>query len=64
MNTKNNIYKHMIDKRFTSWDLYAGYFPQLFVQIIFRLIWWHVSAARYDITIVMILENFHENSKF
>ena len=28
------------------------------------ILWWHISAARYEIAIVIILENFHENSKF
>ena len=27
-------------------------------------LWWHISAAIYEIAIVIILENFHENSKF
>ena len=26
-------------------------------------IWWHISAARYEIAIIIILENFHENPK-
>ena len=26
-------------------------------------LWWHISAARYEIVIVIILENFHENDK-
>ena len=27
-------------------------------------LWWHISTARYEIAIVKMLENFHENSKF
>ena len=27
-------------------------------------LWWHISAARYEKAIMMILETFHDNSKF
>ena len=30
----------------------------------FHILWWHISAAIYEIAIVIILENFHGNSKF
>ena len=29
-----------------------------------KMLWWHISATKYEIAIVIILENFHENSKF
>ena len=33
------------------------------VLIIFYKVWWHISASKSKIFIVLILENFHDNSK-
>ena len=41
-----------------------GYATQYYTSIGGLWLWWHISAARYEIAIVISLENFHDNSEF
>ena len=53
-------------KKLSLGDLEMTFTSELF-KIVWQnndFVWWHISATRYEIAIVIILGNFHDNSKF